>query len=145
MNVQELTQSLFDKRSWLAAVDPAMGKYLTASIAYRGKLGTRDSKSFSDLQSLSSLQLTLALRSRVGRQRLPGQALCVFRAMGESRPRPPANTRLTIIRTLDSRPCSDNVMLCSCCRRRRFRHPGGELDQYRRSVFGVYRVRPVRC
>ncbi|KAJ9117452.1 hypothetical protein QFC22_004302 [Naganishia vaughanmartiniae] len=42
VNVHELTQSLFDKRSWLAAVDPAMGKYLTASIAYRGKLGTRD-------------------------------------------------------------------------------------------------------
>ncbi|KAI5452866.1 hypothetical protein NCC49_006405 [Naganishia albida] len=45
VNVQELTQSLFDKRSWLAAVDPAMGKYLTASIAYRGKLGTRDIES----------------------------------------------------------------------------------------------------
>jgi hypothetical protein len=53
VNVHELTQSLFDKRSWLAAVDPAMGKYLTASIAYRGKLGTRDSESYDTISSFA--------------------------------------------------------------------------------------------
>lgn len=37
-NVRELTAQLFDRRSWLAAVDPALGKYMTTSIAYRGKL-----------------------------------------------------------------------------------------------------------
>jgi hypothetical protein len=43
-NVQQLTAALLQKRSLLAAVDPALGKYLTMSIAYRGKLSMRDSE-----------------------------------------------------------------------------------------------------
>ncbi|WVQ75718.1 hypothetical protein IAR50_005348 [Cryptococcus sp. DSM 104548] len=41
-NVHELTAAIFQKRSLLAAVDPAFGKYLTVSVAYRGKLSMRD-------------------------------------------------------------------------------------------------------
>jgi tubulin beta len=41
-NVPELTNALFQRRSLLAAIDPAMGKYLTVSVAYRGKLSMRD-------------------------------------------------------------------------------------------------------
>lgn len=40
----ELTASLFQRRSLLAAIDPLMGKYLTVSVAYRGKLSMRDSE-----------------------------------------------------------------------------------------------------
>lgn len=40
--MQELTAALFNKKSLLAAVDPALGKYLTVSIAYRGNLSMRD-------------------------------------------------------------------------------------------------------
>lgn len=43
--MQELNAQLFDRRSWLVAADPKMGKYLTTSIAYRGKLSMRDSTS----------------------------------------------------------------------------------------------------
>ncbi|ODN76403.1 tubulin beta [Cryptococcus wingfieldii CBS 7118] len=41
-NVHELTAAIFQKRALLAAVDPAFGKYLTVSVAYRGKLSMRD-------------------------------------------------------------------------------------------------------
>jgi tubulin beta len=32
-----LTAALFQRKSLLAAIDPALGKYLTVSVAYRGK------------------------------------------------------------------------------------------------------------
>lgn len=41
-NVSELTAAAFQRRSLLAAIDPMMGKYLTVSVAYRGKLAMRD-------------------------------------------------------------------------------------------------------
>ncbi|ADV21452.1 tubulin beta [Cryptococcus gattii Ru294] len=41
-NVHELTAAIFQKRSLLAAIDPLFGKYLTVSVAYRGKLSMRD-------------------------------------------------------------------------------------------------------
>ncbi|CAD6582705.1 MAG: Tubulin beta chain (Beta tubulin) [Tremellales sp. Tagirdzhanova-0007] len=41
-NVQELTAAIFQKKSLMAAIDPAMGKYLTVSVAYRGRLSMRD-------------------------------------------------------------------------------------------------------
>ncbi|WOO81512.1 Tubulin beta chain [Vanrija pseudolonga] len=41
-NVSELTAALFQRRSLLAAIDPALGKYLTVSVAFRGKLSMRD-------------------------------------------------------------------------------------------------------
>lgn len=44
--MHELTAAIFQKRSLLAAIDPLFGKYLTVSVAYRGKLSMRDSKSF---------------------------------------------------------------------------------------------------
>ena len=40
--VHDLTSALFQKKSLFAAIDPAMGKYLTVSVAYRGKLSMRD-------------------------------------------------------------------------------------------------------
>ncbi|ORX39445.1 tubulin beta chain [Kockovaella imperatae] len=40
--VHDLTSAIFQKKSLLAAIDPAMGKYLTVSVAYRGKLSMRD-------------------------------------------------------------------------------------------------------
>lgn len=41
-NVNDLTAAIFQKKSLLAAIDPALGKYLTVSVAYRGKLSMRD-------------------------------------------------------------------------------------------------------
>ncbi|KAK8853392.1 hypothetical protein IAR55_004096 [Kwoniella newhampshirensis] len=41
-NVHDLTAAIFQKRSLLAAIDPSFGKYLTVSVAYRGKLSMRD-------------------------------------------------------------------------------------------------------
>ncbi|WWD19821.1 hypothetical protein CI109_104285 [Kwoniella shandongensis] len=41
-NVHDLTAAIFQKRSLLAAIDPTFGKYLTVSVAYRGKLSMRD-------------------------------------------------------------------------------------------------------
>ena len=41
-NVQELTAAIFQRKSLLAAIDPALGKYLTVSVAYRGKMSMRD-------------------------------------------------------------------------------------------------------
>jgi tubulin beta len=41
-NVPDLTAALFQRRSLLAAIDPLMGKYLTVSVGYRGKLSMRD-------------------------------------------------------------------------------------------------------
>lgn len=43
--MHELTAAIFQKRSLLAAIDPLFGKYLTVSVAYRGKLSMRDSES----------------------------------------------------------------------------------------------------
>lgn len=43
--MQELTAAIFNKKSLFAAIDPAMGKYLTVSVAYRGKLAMRDCES----------------------------------------------------------------------------------------------------
>jgi hypothetical protein len=37
-----LTAALFQRKSLLAAIDPSLGKYLTVSVAYRGKLSMRD-------------------------------------------------------------------------------------------------------
>jgi len=48
-NVQELTAAIFQRKSLMAAIDPAMGKYLTVSVAYRGKLSMRDSGFLSPL------------------------------------------------------------------------------------------------
>ncbi|KAL7424441.1 hypothetical protein Q5752_000124 [Cryptotrichosporon argae] len=41
-NVADLTTALFQRRSLLAAIDPLQGKYLTVSLAYRGRLGMSD-------------------------------------------------------------------------------------------------------
>lgn len=41
-NVHDLTTAVFQRKSLLAAIDPALGKYLTVSVAYRGKLSMRD-------------------------------------------------------------------------------------------------------
>ncbi|KAI9633757.1 Tubulin/FtsZ, GTPase domain-containing protein [Dioszegia hungarica] len=42
-SVADLTAAVFQKKSLLAAIDPALGKYLTVSVAYRGKhLSMRD-------------------------------------------------------------------------------------------------------
>lgn len=41
-NVPALTAALFQRKSLLAAIDPTLGKYLTVSVAYRGKLSMRD-------------------------------------------------------------------------------------------------------
>lgn len=44
--VADLTAAIFQKKSLLAAIDPSLGKYLTVSVAYRGKaLSMRDSQS----------------------------------------------------------------------------------------------------
>ncbi|EJT45605.1 tubulin beta chain [Trichosporon asahii var. asahii CBS 2479] len=54
-NVSDLTSALFQRRSLLAAIDPAMGKYLTVSVAYRGKLSMRDiESSIYDFQNKNS-------------------------------------------------------------------------------------------
>lgn len=54
-NVSDLTSALFQRRSLLAAIDPAMGKYLTVSVAYRGKLSMRDIEtSIYDFQNKNS-------------------------------------------------------------------------------------------
>jgi hypothetical protein len=42
--VHDLTAAIFSRKSLLAAIDPALGKYLTVSVAYRGKLSMRDSE-----------------------------------------------------------------------------------------------------
>lgn len=42
--MQDLTTAVFQKKSLLAAIDPSLGKYMTVSVAYRGKtLSIRDS------------------------------------------------------------------------------------------------------
>jgi tubulin beta len=45
ITVQELTQQMFDKKNMMCACDPSMGKYMTASVMFRGKpqyLSTKD-------------------------------------------------------------------------------------------------------
>lgn len=42
VRVADLTSAIFQKKSLLAAIDPALGKYLTVSVAYRGDLSMRD-------------------------------------------------------------------------------------------------------
>jgi len=42
LGVPELTQQMFDHRSMMVAANPAEGKYLTASIMFRGKLSSND-------------------------------------------------------------------------------------------------------
>jgi tubulin beta len=37
LSVSEITQQLFDRRNMMAACDPAQGRYLTASVMFRGK------------------------------------------------------------------------------------------------------------
>ncbi|RXK40793.1 tubulin beta [Tremella mesenterica] len=41
-NVHELTAAIFQRKSLMAAIDPALGKYLTVAVAYRGKMSMRD-------------------------------------------------------------------------------------------------------
>lgn len=41
----DLTAAIFQRKALLADLDPSMGKYLTVSVAYRGKLSMRDSES----------------------------------------------------------------------------------------------------
>ena len=45
VSVQELTQQMFDKKNMMCACDPTMGKYMTASVIFRGSpqyIGTKD-------------------------------------------------------------------------------------------------------
>ena len=41
-SVAELTQQAFDPRNMMAACDPRNGKYLTASLMFRGKIATKE-------------------------------------------------------------------------------------------------------
>jgi tubulin beta len=41
-NVPELVSQMFDKRNMMAACDPTRGKYLTASVMFRGKMSTKE-------------------------------------------------------------------------------------------------------
>ena len=42
LSVQELTQQVFDTKNMMAATNPRAGRYLTASITFRGKVPTKD-------------------------------------------------------------------------------------------------------
>lgn len=42
LSVAELTQQMFDPRNMMAASDPRNGRYLTASVMFRGKMSTKD-------------------------------------------------------------------------------------------------------
>lgn len=42
ITVSELTQQLFDAKNMMCASDPRHGRYLTASVTFRGKLSTRE-------------------------------------------------------------------------------------------------------
>jgi len=42
INVAELTQQVFDSKNMMAACDPRHGRYLTASVGFRGKLSTKE-------------------------------------------------------------------------------------------------------
>lgn len=41
-NVPELVSQMFDKKNMMAACDPTRGKYLTASVMFRGKMATKE-------------------------------------------------------------------------------------------------------
>jgi len=41
MTVNELTSQVFDSKNMMAASDPRLGKYLTASVMFRGKMSTK--------------------------------------------------------------------------------------------------------
>lgn len=42
VTVPELTQQLFDSKNMMCASDPRHGRYLTASVTFRGKLSTKE-------------------------------------------------------------------------------------------------------
>eukprot|EP01112_Ceratiomyxa_fruticulosa_P019886 TRINITY_DN6613_c1_g1_i1.p1 TRINITY_DN6613_c1_g1~~TRINITY_DN6613_c1_g1_i1.p1 ORF type:complete len:383 (+),score=71.33 TRINITY_DN6613_c1_g1_i1:230-1378(+) len=42
LSVQELTQQAFDSKNMMAACDPRTGRYLTASITFRGKMSSKE-------------------------------------------------------------------------------------------------------
>jgi len=41
-SVPELVSQMFDKKNMMAACDPTRGKYLTASVMFRGKMSTKE-------------------------------------------------------------------------------------------------------
>jgi len=42
LSVQELTQQVFESKNMMAACDPRTGRYLTASITFRGKMSSKE-------------------------------------------------------------------------------------------------------
>jgi len=42
MTVAELTTQMFDSKNMMAASDPRHGRYLTAAVTFRGKVGTNE-------------------------------------------------------------------------------------------------------
>jgi len=42
LSVSELTQQMFDAKNMMAACDPRRGRYLTASVMFRGKVSSKD-------------------------------------------------------------------------------------------------------
>ncbi|PAV16671.1 beta-tubulin 2 [Pyrrhoderma noxium] len=44
-NVSELTQSLFDRKNLLVACDPRFGRYMTATVIYRGAIKSQEAES----------------------------------------------------------------------------------------------------
>ncbi|KAF8318992.1 tubulin-domain-containing protein [Clavulina sp. PMI_390] len=44
LTTAELTASIFDRKNMLCAINPSMGKYLTAATIYRGKIASRDAE-----------------------------------------------------------------------------------------------------
>ncbi|KAK7690983.1 Tubulin beta-2 chain [Cerrena zonata] len=57
MGVNELTQSLFDRRNLLVACDPRHGRYLTAAMIFRGSVSSNEAEqSVFDLQRKNSSQ-----------------------------------------------------------------------------------------
>lgn len=51
LTVSELVQQGFDPKNLMAAIDPRLGKYLTVSAIFRGKLSSRDVE-----QEMSTIQ-----------------------------------------------------------------------------------------
>lgn len=42
LTVPELTQQMFDAKNMMCASDPRQGRYLTASVMFRGKMSTKE-------------------------------------------------------------------------------------------------------
>ena len=55
VTVAELTQQMFDAKNMMAASDPRNGRYLTASVIFRGQISTKDvDQQMFDMQNKNS-------------------------------------------------------------------------------------------